>query len=85
MRPNSAPLTEDTALAGTVRIGVSYTVAGYFPPAPLSPASPAAIRASGPNSTNCLATPSKRACMDGTLDLAVMLVSNLQDRKTPRP
>ena len=25
-----APLTEDTALSGTVRIGVSYTVAGYF-------------------------------------------------------
>jgi len=27
-----APLTEDSAIAGTVRIGVSYTVAGYFLP-----------------------------------------------------
>jgi DNA-binding transcriptional LysR family regulator len=27
-----APLTEDSAISGTVRIGVSYTVAGYFLP-----------------------------------------------------
>jgi DNA-binding transcriptional LysR family regulator len=76
----SAPLTEDTALSGTVRIGVSYTVAGYFLPrhftrftrgypriqAELHEMSRAEIEA---------------GLIDGSLDLAVMLVSNLQDRK----
>jgi DNA-binding transcriptional LysR family regulator len=76
----SAPLTEDTALSGAVRIGVSYTVAGYFLPrhftrftrgyprirAELHEMSRAEIEA---------------GLIDGSLDLAVMLVSNLQDRK----
>jgi DNA-binding transcriptional LysR family regulator len=75
-----APLTEDTALTGTVRIGVSYTVAGYFLPRHYT--------------RFCRNYPRIRAelhehprealeegLQEGSLDLAVMLVSNLQDRK----
>ena len=75
-----APLSEPTPHAGTVRIGVSYTVAGYFLPrhyvrflrsypgirAELRELPRAAI---------------EEGLRDGTLDLAVMLVSNLRDRR----
>ena len=74
-----APLTEDTALAGTVRIGVSYTVAGYFLPrhyarfARIYPRIRAELYELPRNSI-------ESGLLDGTLDLAVMLVSNLQDK-----
>ena len=75
-----APLTEDTALSGTVRIGVSYTVAGYFLPrhfARFSRSYPR-IRAE----LYELPRESIEAGLrEGTLDLAVMLTSNLQDKK----
>ena len=75
-----APLTEDTALAGTARIGVSYTVAGYFLPRLITrfTRSYPRIRAELHELTRDAIEAGLR---DGTLDLAVMLVSNLQDRK----
>lgn len=76
----SAPLTEDKALSGSVRIGVSYTVAGYFLPRHFTrfTRSHPRIRA------EILEMPRdeiETGLLDGTIDLAVMLVSNLQDRK----
>lgn len=75
-----APLTEDTAISGTVRIGVSYTVAGYFLPRHFTrfARSYPRIRAELYELPR-LAIES--GLKDGTLDLAVMLVSNLQDNK----
>src|SRR5262245_40532089 len=76
----SAPLTEDTALSGTVRIGVSYTVAGYFLPRHFTRFTRGypRIRAE----LNEMSRPDiEIGLLDGTLDLAVILVSNLQDRK----
>lgn len=76
----NAPLTEDTALTGTVRIGVSYTVLGYFLPrhytrfARSYPRIRAEIHELPRNAIEA-------GLIDGSLDLAVMLVSNLQDRK----
>ena len=76
----NAPLTEDTALSGTVRIGVSYTVAGYFLPRHYT-----RFARSYPRIRVELHELSRDAIetglRDGGLDLAVMLVSNLQDRK----
>ena len=75
-----APLTEDTALAGTLKIGVSYTVAGYFLPRHYSrfarsyPRIRAELHELPRNAIEA-------GLKDGSLDLAVMLVSNLQDRK----
>jgi DNA-binding transcriptional LysR family regulator len=75
-----APLTEDTALTGTVRIGVSYTVMGYFLPRHYT-----RFARSYPRIRVELHELPRNAIesgiKDGTLDLAVMLVSNLQDRK----
>ncbi len=75
-----APLTEDTALTGTVRIGVSYTVAGYFMPRHY-----ARFVRSYPRMKAELHELPRDAIEgglnDGSLDLAVMLVSNLQDKK----
>jgi DNA-binding transcriptional LysR family regulator len=75
-----APLTEDTALSGTVRIGVSYTVAGYFLPRHFGRFSRSypRIRAE----LHELPREAIEAGLrDGTLDLAVMLTSNLMDKK----
>lgn len=75
-----APLTEDTALSGAVRIGVSYTVAGYFLPrhfARFSRSYPR-IRAELHELPRDAIESGLR---EGSLDLAVMLTSNLQDRK----
>ena len=75
-----APLTEDTTLSGCVRIGVSYTVAGYFLPrhymrfARSYPRIRAELYELPRNAI-------ESGLRDGSLDLAVMLVSNLQDRK----
>ncbi len=76
----NAPLTEDTALTGTVRIGVSYTVLGYFLPRLYT-----RFTRSYPRIRAELYELPRNAIesglADGSLDLAVMLVSNLQDRK----
>jgi DNA-binding transcriptional LysR family regulator len=76
----SAPLTEDSAISGTVRIGVSYTVAGYFLPRHYT-----RFARSHPRIRTELYELPRNAIesglKDGSLDLAVMLVSNLQDRK----
>ncbi len=75
-----APLTADMALAGTVRIGVSYTVAGYFLPRHY-----ARFCRSYPGIRVELSELPRSAIesglRDGSLDLAVMLVSNLSDHK----
>ena len=75
-----APLTEHKAIAGTVRLGVSYTVAGYFLPRHY-----ARFARSYPRMKADLYELPRNAIegglKDGSLDLAVMLVSNLQDRK----
>jgi DNA-binding transcriptional LysR family regulator len=75
-----APLTEDTALAGMVKIGVSYTVAGYFLPRHYV----RFIRSYPRINAELQEMPRdsiERSLRDGTLDLAVMLVSNLGDKK----
>jgi DNA-binding transcriptional LysR family regulator len=75
-----APLTEDTALTGTVRVGVSYTVVGYFLPrlytrfARSYPRIKAELYELPRNAI-------EGGLKDGSLDFAVMLVSNLQDKK----
>lgn len=75
-----APLSEDSALTGTVRIGVSYTVAGYFLPRHYTrfwrsyPRICAELHELPRDDIEA-------GLKDGSLDLAVMLVSNLQDRK----
>lgn len=77
---SNAPLTEDTARTGTVRIGVSYTVLGYFLPRLYTrftrnhPRIRAEIHELPRNAIEA-------GLIDGSLDLAVMLVSNLQDKK----
>ena len=75
-----APLTEDSAISGTVRIGVSYTVAGYFLPRHYT-----RFARSYPRIRAELYELPRNAIesglKDGSLDLAVMLVSNLQDKK----
>ncbi len=76
----SAPLTEDTALTGSVRIAVSYTVAGYFLPRHFT----RFTRGHPRIHAEILELPRaeiETGLLDGTIDLAVMLVSNLQDRK----
>ena len=74
-----APLTEDSAISGRVRIGVSYTVAGYFLPRHYT-----RFRRSYPGIEAELhelpRDAIERGLKDGSLDLAVMLVSNLEDR-----
>lgn len=75
-----APLSEDSALTGTVRIGVSYTVAGYFLPRHYTRfwRSYPRIRA---ELHELPRDDIEAGLKDGSLDLAVMLVSNLHDRK----
>lgn len=75
-----APLTEDMALAGTVRVGVSYTVMGYFLPRHYT-----RFARSYPRIRVELYELPRNAIESGlndsSLDLAVMLVSNLKDKK----
>lgn len=74
-----APLTEEKAISGTVRLGVTYTVAGYFLPRHY-----ARFKRSFPRirvSIHELPRDAiERGLRDGTLDMAVMLVSNIHDR-----
>jgi DNA-binding transcriptional LysR family regulator len=74
----SAPLTEDVAHAGHVRVGVSYTVAGYFMPRHYA----RFLRNYPRISVELRELPREaieRGLVDRTLDIAVMLVSNLAD------
>jgi DNA-binding transcriptional LysR family regulator len=75
-----APLNEETTVSGTVRIGVSYTVAGYFLPRHFT-----RFTASYPRIKLELNELPRAAIesglKEGSLDLAVMLVSNLKDKK----
>lgn len=65
-------------IAGTVRVGVTYTVAGYF-----LPRHQMRFQASFPGvSVELFEAPRsvvEQALVDGALDVAVLLVSNLQD------
>jgi DNA-binding transcriptional LysR family regulator len=74
-----APLTEDKAMSGSVRLGVTYTVAGYFLPRHY-----ARFKRSFPRIRVHIHELPRSAIEDslknGSLDLAVMLVSNIQDR-----
>ena len=75
-----APLTEVKAVSGSVRLGVSYTVAGYFLPRHY-----ARFKRSFPRIRVDIHELPRNAIeeglADGSLDLAVMLTSNIQDRK----
>jgi DNA-binding transcriptional LysR family regulator len=74
-----APLTEEKEIKGTVRLGVTYTVAGYFLPRHY-----ARFKRSFPRIVVDIYELSRTAIegglKDGSLDLAVMLVSNMHDR-----
>ncbi|WP_296258124.1 MULTISPECIES: LysR family transcriptional regulator [unclassified Pseudomonas] len=71
----SEPLTNDIALSGTVRIGASYTVLGYYLPALL-----ARFRKSYPNIIFDLRDLDRvaieEAVADGELDLGLIILSN---------
>jgi len=74
-----APLSENRALRGVVRVGVTYTVAGYF----LPPHYARFARAYPDIQVELTELPRpaiEQGLKDGALDFAVMLVSNLQDR-----
>ncbi|QIG47335.1 LysR family transcriptional regulator [Nordella sp. HKS 07] len=74
----SAPLTEDMAHAGHIRVGVTYTVAGYFMPRHYA----RFLRNYPRISVELRELPREaieRGLVDRTLDIAVMLVSNLAD------
>lgn len=74
------PLAEDTKLSGRVRVGVTYTVAGYF-----LPRHHARFARIYPRiELEFIEWPREaieRALLDGSLDLAVMLTSNLRNRR----
>ncbi|MBB4066031.1 LysR family transcriptional regulator [Gellertiella hungarica] len=74
-----APLNEETALSGVVRVGVTYTVLGYFLPrlyARFARTYPKIRVELQELPRNLL----EERLNDGTLDMAVMLVSNLRDK-----
>jgi DNA-binding transcriptional LysR family regulator len=73
-----APLTEDRALRGIVRVAVTYTVAGYF----LPPHYARFARAYPDIRVELTELPRpaiEQGLKDDAFDFAVMLVSNLQD------
>lgn len=74
-----APLTEEKAISGVVRLGVTYTVAGYFLPRHY-----ARFKRGFPRIRVEIYELSRDAIeaglRDGSLDMAVMLVSNIHDR-----
>lgn len=76
----NAPLTEDKAMSGTVRLGTTYTVCGYFLSRHI-----ARFKRSYPNITIELHELPRKSIeaglTDGSLDLAVMLVSNITDKR----
>lgn len=71
------PRTSNASASGTVRVGVTYTVAGYF-----LPRHHARFARNFPNVAIDLYEASRRvieqALIDGALDIAVLLVSNLE-------
>ena len=73
------PRISGTAVAGSVRVGVTYTVAGYFLPRHL-----VRFACNLPNVTLELFEAPRdvieRQLIEGTLDIAVILVSNLEAR-----
>ncbi|HUG62846.1 MAG TPA: LysR family transcriptional regulator [Methylomirabilota bacterium] len=73
------PRSSNATTAGEVRVGVTYTVAGYF-----LPRHHARFARNFPNVTLDLYEASRsvieQALLDGALDIAVMLVSNLEAR-----
>lgn len=73
------PRSSNAAASGTVRVGVTYTVAGYF-----LPRHHARFARAFPDVTLDLYEASRsvieQALIDGALDIAVMLVSNLEAR-----
>ncbi len=74
-----APLTEETALSGVVRVGATYTVLGYFLPrlyARFQRTYPK-IRVELQELPRDLL---EERLNQGSLDMAVMLVSNLRDK-----
>lgn len=74
----SAPLTADMAHAGHIRVGVTYTVAGYFMPRHYA----RFLRNYPRISVELRELPREaieQGLVDRTLDIAVMLVSNLAD------
>jgi DNA-binding transcriptional LysR family regulator len=74
-----APLTEDTAHTGTVRVGVTYTVLGYFLPRLYA----RFARTHPKINVELQELPRhllEERLNDGSLDMAVMLVSNLRDK-----
>jgi DNA-binding transcriptional LysR family regulator len=77
---SNAVLSEAAPTVGIVRLGVTYTVAGYFLPRHL-----AQFSRSYPGITIEMVELPREAIesglRDGSLDLAVLLVSNLRDRK----
>jgi DNA-binding transcriptional LysR family regulator len=75
-----APLTEDKAMTGTVRVGTSYTVSGYF----LSRHLARFRRSYAKINVELHELPRdaiEMALRDGSLDLAVVLVSNISDKR----
>ncbi len=71
----SSPLTEDTSHSGRVRVGVTYTVAGYFLPRHVA----RFLRTYPQITVDLIELPREtieRRIVDRTLDIAVMLVSN---------
>lgn len=75
-----APLTEDQDVSGEVTVGVSYTVAGYFLPrhhARFSLAYPSINIKLVELSRNEI----EQQLANGNIDIAVMLVSNLGNKK----
>ena len=75
-----SPLSIDMGVSGQVRVGVSYTVAGYFLPrhhARFSRSHPAVDVQLVELPRNAI----EHRLVEGDLDIAVMLVSNLRDKK----
>jgi DNA-binding transcriptional LysR family regulator len=75
------PLAEDMKQSGKVRVGVTYTVAGYFLPphhARFARAYPRIILELIELSREAI----EKGLVDGSLDIAVMLVSNLRNKRT---
>jgi DNA-binding transcriptional LysR family regulator len=74
------PLTEDTTVSGRVRVGVTYTVAGYFLPRHHA----RFVRTYPRLRLELIELPRaaiEQGLRDGELDIAVMLVSNLADKE----
>ncbi len=75
------PLAEDMKQSGKVRVGVTYTVAGYF----LPPHHARFARTYPRIMLELIELPREaieNGLVDGSLDIAVMLVSNLRNRRS---